>query len=254
MKEIERITRLHSAKTLSIECVGGGRASMSADEFIAVLAVIAHDHRFGVDAIQAKYLDDGHSAERCLAVLIEQAAESHCPRVDLAPFFAAQAIAAFCNKPLVSQRKSIKSLHKRHGAYANRSKQRVKKFNVSLRQARAKGNAQEVKRYEGLIAAERALLEKHAEKKASESDWCPRCAGTGSVALNPCPECAASGHVTISRERLRAYIRNSGVKISDKLFDAMWSYFESCRSKLQYESNDAARAMARRVDREKDHA
>lgn len=251
MREVELITRLHSAKAISIECVSGGRSTMTADAVIAVVALIAKNHPFGMDAVMTKYLDDGKAAERCVGFLVDQAQEWKCPRADLAPFFAIQAVAAFSNKPLVSQRQSLKSLHKRHGAYANRSKHRIKKFNVSLKQAQARDDKAGIARYEALIESERRLLDAHAEKKAAESDVCPRCSGSGTVAMRICPECSASGHIAVDIKRMRAYIKKSGVMMSEKVFNAMWNYFDSCQNHLHYSAGDAMKALAVQMKMEK---
>lgn len=251
MREVELITRLHSAKAISIECVSGGRASMTADTMIAIVAMVAADRPAGMNAVFAKYLDDGQAAERCTNYLVSLAPKWQCPRVDLAPFFAVQAVAAYCNKPLVSQRQSLKALHKRHGTYANRSKQRTKKFNLALKKARIAGDKASIERYEQLIEDERQALNRHAEKKAQESDWCPRCSGTGNVAVRLCPECSGTGHVLISKKRMRDYVKRCGVEMSDKLFEAMWRYFEACSNQLTYDAGDAMRALAKRMKTEK---
>ncbi|WBA13440.1 zinc finger-like domain-containing protein [Salinivibrio kushneri] len=103
----------------------------------------------------------------------------------------------------------------------------------------------EIARLNELIEAERARLDTYAEKQASKSTKCPKCAGTGQVRMNACGACEGRGALRLTADGLRKMLRNNGVRISEKLWrNELEPLFAQTLWRLDVAHDEAAHALS----------
>ncbi|WP_022940070.1 hypothetical protein [Psychromonas hadalis] len=81
------------------------------------------------------------------------------------------------NKPLVTQHKKIKSLYKRFGTEATRSKQEQLKIQNQLDELYE--DSYRIEQLNYILQSEKDKLDKYAQEIAKNATRCPKCTGRG---------------------------------------------------------------------------
>ncbi|WP_028862627.1 hypothetical protein [Psychromonas aquimarina] len=141
------------------------------------------------------------------------------------------------DQPLVTQRQYIKSLYKRFGTEANKSKANLMKMKHDLKTVEQRGNgswylkAALVER----IAAEELALDRYAEEQSLINNHCPRCAAAqGDEISVGCDACGGTGKIAVTMRDAKAFFNVLGLPYTPyKFASEYWSKILFIVSELQ---------------------
>ncbi|WP_052708099.1 TIGR02642 family protein [Salinivibrio sp. KP-1] len=257
---LELFIRMHLEKTPSMQ---RGRQTLTGDVILGVLGKLQREHPLGSDAIMWRWLDDAQARERIEQRLLDELRQGENVRKDLGKHIVLTAIDAFHGTPTLDQARKLKTLWKSHSEQAKRSKRLIRGYKLSIAKAekqelaatsefRQKHYQGEIARLNGLVEAERARLDTYAEKQASKSTKCPKCAGTGQVKMNTCGACQGRGALRLTADDLKKMLRSNGLRMSEKLWrDELVPVFTHTLWRLDVAHDEAVHALSKYLVGEK---
>ena len=223
---------------------GGGRSQrMGGDEMFAALNMAAQHHPLGLAVLRGRYLADADAVEtvretielRCLALQVGQ--ERIASIIVCAMLF---------DRPLITQRNHLRSLHRRFGAAANSTNATIKSLTKRISEL---NNSEMPTRYLREIYSQQIEHAQHslelvAEERSVKTNRCPRC----SFGKGTCPSCGGSGRIVVRMDDAMRFYEALGHKKSSRIFTVQyWPKILSLLAELQIKENDAVRSMQIRM-------
>jgi uncharacterized phage protein len=211
-------------------------------EVFAALNTAGSKHCIGMHIIKAKYLQDGESVQWLSDMIDRRCQALEIPNSAVVTYII---IAMLLNKPLPTQRKLVKSLHKRFGSTAAKAHAQINRLQSTLEsKSLYSGNGYAIHSLQGQIDSIKLKLDSYAEQQSLLSNRCPACAGRG------CEHCTG-GKITVRMVDAQALFKDIGLTYPTHLFMTMyWSKILCLVSGLELNENDALNAMKQRMENE----
>ncbi|CZF79686.1 TIGR02642 family protein [Grimontia marina] len=257
---IELFIRMHLVKT-TVNDEPRGRQFIPGDVILCLLGKLQRENPIGSDAIMWRWLDDLPAMERLEKALVSLIPDN-AKRRGLCEHIISLAIAVYADKPLASQSRKLTALWRQYGEQATRSKRRIKRLHVDIRQLEKNRMLSsstaicriedDISRKQGLIDDERARLDAYAVKQAQKTNLCPRCGGTGSHKVGEtCPSCHG-GVLIATPDTVRLHLRHTNI---GRVSDAIWErelkpLFERVLTELHAAQGEAALTLNQWLEKE----
>ncbi len=146
-------------------------------------------------------------------------------------------VSILLDQPLVTQRKHIKSLYKRFGTEANKSKANLTKMKHDLKtvELRGEGNCHLKAALVDRIAAEELALDSYAEEQSLKNNHCPCCVATQGREMSiGCDICSGTGKIAVTMHAAKAFFNELDLPYMPCKFSSeYWSEIQFIVSELQ---------------------
>ncbi|WP_157601250.1 hypothetical protein [Psychromonas ossibalaenae] len=146
-------------------------------------------------------------------------------------------VSILLDQPLVTQRNHIKSLYKRFGTEANKSKANLAKMKQDLKtvELRGQGYCHLKTALVERIAAEEMALDSYAEEQSLKNNHCPRCVSTlGTEMSINCDICNGTGKIAVTMGDAKAFFNELDLPYTPCKFSSeYWSEILFIVSELQ---------------------
>lgn len=171
--------------------------------------------------IRSKYIGDIDAEfmlhkiiyQRCCDVLIENEGIRTIVTIIIASIL--------LDQPLLTQRKQIKSLYKRYGTEARKSRAKLAKMKLDLKsvELRGEGNYHLKAALVEQIAAEDRALDSYAEEQSLKNNHCPRCLATQDSKMTiGCDICGGTGKIAATMHDAKALFNKLNLPYSPSKF------------------------------------
>jgi len=223
----------------------GGRATLHWDDIAAMLAAIERENPVGYQLIMVAYRGD-RQQETALRKSVCTWATDFCQKSLIADHALAYRVAETAldilfHRPLETQIRSLKHLHRLYGPYAQREAQRIKLLKKTLTKTKLKpetaSTLTRIQFLEEQISAARTGIDRWVAAHAAASTQCPRCRGAGQI-VKPqpgvCPICDGHQYLEPTRREILRHIGRSASRAEGYFF-----ILDECRWWLASHSNAA---------------
>lgn len=241
---VELLEKLSKPKSVNMSSnFSGSKSSLDKQELYSAICVAGKKSPLGLAVIMATEFGESHYADKLQRHLLKSFGSGV-----QAEALASVAYAELCFLPLGKNQARIKSLLKRYGPRANRSRRLIDSWKRAIKSLSRTGRHQSmIEQHELDIEKERLSLDEYADKYSHLSCHCPRCGGTGHGSEGPCKSCNGDGHFTNTRSDWKMHLAKYNVPFDN----ALALKIDTVISNLNVDKALALQAMTTRARRER---
>ncbi|MFM2589447.1 TIGR02642 family protein [Vibrio sp. TBV020] len=241
---VELLEKLSKPKSVNMSSnFNRSKNSLDKQELYSAICVAGNKNPIGLSVVMATEFGEVQHVEKLQCHLLEAFGSDKNAQALMTV-----AYAELCFLPLGKNQTRIKSLFKRHGARANRSRRMIDSWKRAIKSLSKTGRHEGmIEQHELDIKTEKQALDDYADKYSRLSCHCPRCGGTGNGAEGPCKSCNGDGYFKNNHNDWKIHLSNLNVKLDN---DAAIK-IESVVSELNANKALAIQAMKARAKRER---
>lgn len=204
--------------------------------------------------VKSKYIGDNEAEFLLHKVIYQRCCDALIENENIRTIVTIIIASILLDQPLVTQRKYIKSLYKRFGTEANKSKANLTKMKHDLKtvELRGGGNCHLKAALTERIEAEELALDNYSEEQSINSNHCPRCLATQGRKMSVgCDICGGTGKIVVTMDDAKAFFNKLDLPYSPyKCFSEYWSKILFIVSELQIKQANEITAVQNRFNLE----
>ncbi|MGR5294757.1 TIGR02642 family protein [Vibrio mediterranei] len=241
---VELLEKLSKPKSVNMSATfSGPKNSLDKLEMYSAICIAGNINPVGLAIVMATEFGEGQYIKQLQHHLYDALGTNKTGKA-----MSTIVMAELCQAPLGRNVTKIKSLLKRHGPRANRSRRLIDQWKKAIKSLSRSGRHQHmIDQHEKDIASEKIALDAYAEKYAALSLNCPRCGGTGQVNSHPCKSCNGEGRYKNTVKDWRLHLQAQGVKLTH----SMQLQLDEIINDLHRRKSNALNAMRARATEER---